>query len=146
MLRRAEPALVRYVYLLAPTDDPDHPRFVVDADVLDFDDGSRRGKPLPKGESDLALRAALRRLEDPAARRRRSPTCTPQLEPDFVYDEEFHVSSVSAYVPLTDDDGTSCATPTAAASACSASTSPTRKMRVALDRRGRLALEDLARA
>src|SRR5690348_2728019 len=33
-IRAAEPQLLRYAYVLMPGDDPDHPRFVVDADVL----------------------------------------------------------------------------------------------------------------
>ena len=37
-IRAAEPALIHYAYLLAPTDDPHAPRFVVDADVLELEE------------------------------------------------------------------------------------------------------------
>src|SRR5580765_5242025 len=50
MMRRAEPDLVHYVYLLAPTDDPDTARFIADADVLEFHALEADGKPLPAGE------------------------------------------------------------------------------------------------
>ena len=33
-------------------------------------------------------------------------SCTAAVEPDFVRDPDFGVNSISAYVPLTDDDGT----------------------------------------
>src|SRR6185312_9013936 len=104
MLRRAEPALVHYVYLLAPSDDPNKPRFVVDADVLAFDDLEAQGKPLPKGESISHFGQPFDVAKIPLLKKALA-TCTPQLEPDFVYDEEFHVSSVSAYVPLSNDNG-----------------------------------------
>jgi HAMP domain-containing protein len=31
--------------------------------------------------------------------------CSTQLEPDFVWDDQFKVNSISAYVPMTDDNG-----------------------------------------
>ena len=42
---------MQYAYLLAPTDDPDNPQFLVDADVLDYNASSTRGEKLPEGES-----------------------------------------------------------------------------------------------
>jgi class 3 adenylate cyclase/HAMP domain-containing protein len=138
MLRRAEPALVHYVYLLAPTGDPKHARFVVDADVLAFDDLEAQGKPLPKGESishfgqDYDL-SKIPLLEKSLA------TCSAQLEPDFVYDEEFHVNSVSAYVPLTDDDGHILRAADGTCLGVLGVDITDRKMQVALDRAGLLA-------
>lgn len=112
MVRRAEPDLVHYVYILAPTKDPEVARFVVDADVLEFRQLLARGQALPAGEdpdkiSDFNLAYPLvdenghhiELLEKALAE------CTPQFEEDFVYDDVYQVNSVSAYVPLSDDSG-----------------------------------------
>ncbi|HWU89804.1 MAG TPA: hypothetical protein VN253_21230, partial [Kofleriaceae bacterium] len=45
VIRSAEPALIQYVYLLAPSGDPAHPRFVADADVLELRARLAAGKP-----------------------------------------------------------------------------------------------------
>jgi class 3 adenylate cyclase len=101
-IRAAEPSLIHYAYLLAPTDDPKTPRFVVDANVLELEARIARGetvtedishfnKPFDVSEIPLLGRA----LTD----------CTPQLEPDFVADPAFGVRSISAYVPLVDARG-----------------------------------------
>jgi class 3 adenylate cyclase len=90
VLRQTEASLVRYAYLLAPTADPDRPRFVVDADVLagtaDGDDVSHFAKPYDVAKLPLLRRALVE--------------CRPFVEQDFVYDAEFGVHSVSAYYPV----------------------------------------------
>jgi class 3 adenylate cyclase len=103
MIRTAEPALVHYAYLLAPTPDPNVAKFVVDADVLALEAKAARGEPLPAGgishfnqSYDISKIPLLARA---------LATCTPELEPAFVHDDEFDVNSISAYVPLTDDEG-----------------------------------------
>ena len=103
-IRNADPSLVQYVYLLAPTDDPNAPQFVVDADVLALRDKLAAGKPLAAGERISHFGqpydvSAIPLLERALA------TCERQLEPDLVYDSEFDVHSVSAYVPLQDSTG-----------------------------------------
>ncbi|MBK9036828.1 MAG: HAMP domain-containing protein [Myxococcales bacterium] len=89
-IRAAEPGLIRYVYVLVPTADPDQPRFVVDADVLagapDDPELSHFAQPYDVSDVPLLKRALLE--------------CTPQMESTFVYDPAFKVHSVSAYVPL----------------------------------------------
>ena len=106
MVRRAEPDLVRFVYLLAPTGDPATAKFVVDADVLDYHARQARGEPLPATVDTIsALRHRLRGRRVPAAAAALDD-CTPQYEQDFVEDEAFERRSMSAYVPLTDDNGT----------------------------------------
>lgn len=94
-IRAAEPALIRYVYILVPTDDPDQPRFVVDADVLagapDDPELSHFGHRYDVSKVPV-LRAAL--LE-----------CAARMETDFVYDPDFKVHSVSAYAPLRGPQG-----------------------------------------
>ena len=104
MIRSAEPSLLRYAYLLAPTSDPDHPRFVVDADVLAFDELVSQGKPLPEGESISHFNEPYDVTEIPLLKKALAE-CREQQEPEFVWDAKFGVSSISAYVPLMDDDG-----------------------------------------
>src|SRR6185503_3105803 len=104
LIRSAEPALITYAYLLAPTDEPTQPRFVADADVLALRAKVEAGIPLAKHELishfdqryDVSaiplLQAALRE-------------CSSQLEPELVHDSGFDVSSISAYIPLSDRAG-----------------------------------------
>jgi class 3 adenylate cyclase len=73
-IRAAEPGLIRYVYVLVPTADPDHPRFVVDADVLagapDAPELSHFGQAYDVGDVPLLKQA----LADTRRWRRRSST------------------------------------------------------------------------
>ena len=135
MLRRAEPALVRYAYLLAPGPDPDHPRFVVDADVLELE-----AKPQPDGESISHFAQPYDVSEIPLLKKALA-TCSAQLEPDFVRDETFNVNSVSAYVPLTDDDGNVLRARDGSCLGILGVDITDAKMRVALDHAGLLALK-----
>lgn len=102
-IRRAEPALIQYAYLLAPTGDPQHPRFLADADVLALRARQAAGERVQEQVShfgqpyDIASFPLLRRaLEE----------CSPQLEGELVPDAAFGVSSVSAYFPVRSIDGT----------------------------------------
>ena len=104
MVRSVEPALVHYAYLLVPTADPKHPRFVVDADVLEYEALEAAGKPLPENESISHFNSDYDISGLPLLEKALTE-CTPQQEHEFVYDAKFKVSSVSAYTPLTDDDG-----------------------------------------
>jgi len=99
MIRGAEPDLIHYVYLLTPTDDADHPRFVVDADVLEL-----LGKPLAEGEEISHFNQPYP-VDDVPALKKALVECTPQMETDFVHDPVFDVNSVSAYTPLAGPDG-----------------------------------------
>jgi class 3 adenylate cyclase/HAMP domain-containing protein len=139
MLRAAEPSLVQFAYLVVPTADANHAKFVVDADVLDFEARAARGESLPAGgishfnqDYDVSQIPELRRaLAD----------CTPQLEPEFVKDEEFGVRSISAYVPLTDDEGRVLRDPGGRCLGILGIDITDRKMRVALDKAGWLAIK-----
>jgi class 3 adenylate cyclase len=104
LLRGTEPELMQYAYLLAPSDDPANPTFVVDADVLDFNARLARGEQLPEGESVSHFNLPYDVTGFPLLAKALAE-CTPQQEKDFVYDEKFKVNSVSAYVPLTDREG-----------------------------------------
>ncbi len=103
MIRSAEPALVQFAYLVVPTADPAHARFVVDADTLDFETRAARGEKLPAG--GISHFGQDYDVSDIPELQRALAECAPHLEPSFVKDEQFDVRSISAYVPLTDDDG-----------------------------------------
>ncbi len=103
-IRSAEPRLIQYAYLLAPTDDPDRPRFIADADVLELRAKVAAGKALAKHEKISHFNQSYDVSEIPLLRKALD-ACERQLEPDFVHDPEFGVSSVSAYIPLPDLHG-----------------------------------------
>jgi class 3 adenylate cyclase len=96
-IRSAEPTLIHYVYMLTPTDDPKTPKFVVDADVLELNARIARGETVTE---DISHYNKPYDVKDIPLLEEALTTCTSQLEPDFVRDPTFGVSSVSAYVPL----------------------------------------------
>ena len=100
-IRATEPALIHYAYLLAPTDDPKAPRFVVDADVLELNARLARGERV----EDISHFNKPYDLKDTPLLERALTECTSEVEPDFVPDPTFGVRSISAYVPLTDGHG-----------------------------------------
>ncbi len=90
VIRGTEPELVRFAYILMPTDDPDQARFVADADVLE---GSINGEEISHFNQlyDVSAMPVLRRaLQE----------CASFVEHDFVWDPDFQVHSVSAYYPI----------------------------------------------
>ena len=138
-LRRTEPELMQYAYLLAPTDDPNNPRFVVDADVLDFNARIARGEKLPEGES-VSHFALPYDVSGVPLLKKALADCTTQLENDFVWDAKFKVNSVSAYVPLTDLTGTALRDGNGRCLGVLGLDITDRRMRVALDNAGALAI------
>ena len=98
-IRGAEPALIQYAYLLSPTSDPAKPRFVADADVLALRAKLAAGQPLTGPEKISHIGQVYDISGFPLLLRALS-ACERQLEPDFIADAEFGVSSVSAYYPL----------------------------------------------
>ena len=104
MIRGAEPDLIHYVYLLTPTADPDNPKFVVDADVLELLGKIARGEVLPEGEEISHFNQAYDVSEIPLLKKA-LVDCTTEIETEFVHDPVFNVNSVSAYHPLTSADG-----------------------------------------
>jgi class 3 adenylate cyclase len=104
VIRSAEPRLIQYAYLLAPTEDPDHPRFIADADVLELRAKVAAGRPLAKHEKISHFNQPYDVAEIPLLKQAIAG-CAPRFEPDFVHDSEFDVNSVSAYIPLSDLTG-----------------------------------------
>ena len=139
MIRAAEPALVHYAYLLAPTADPKHPKFVVDADVLEFEALEARGATLPPNESISHFNSDYD-ISDLPLLEKALTECSGQQERDFIYDAKFKVSSVSAYMPLTDDDGNVLRDAHGKCLGVLGLDITDRKMRAALDDAGSLAL------
>lgn len=103
-IRATESKLIHFVYLLAPGDTPDTPRFVVDADVLAMRAKLAKGQELAEHE-DISHFNQVYDVADVPLLRKALAECTPQLEPEFVYDKDFDLSSVSAYIPLADLSG-----------------------------------------
>ena len=139
MIRSVEPSLIHYAYLLAPTADRMHARFVADADVLAYEALEAKHQPLPENESISHFGqaydvSALPLLQQALAE------CSPQQETEFAYDEKFKVSSISAYMPITDDDGHALRDATGACLGVLGLDVTDRKMREALDAAGVLAL------
>ena len=100
-IRAAEPALIHYAYLLAPTGDPHQPRFVVDADVLELEARLARGEQV----EDISRFGKPYDVTDLPVLARALAECTSQLEPELVLDKAFGVRSMSAYTPLVDARG-----------------------------------------
>jgi class 3 adenylate cyclase len=140
MLRRTEPDLMRYAYVLTPTDDPDVPKFIADADVLDYNARTARGEKLPEGESISHFNLPYE-VKDIPLLKKALADCSTQLEPDFVYDEKFKVSSISAYVPMTNDDGQVLRDDKGRCLAVLGLDITDKQMRVALDRAGGIAIK-----
>lgn len=102
MIRGSEPDLIRFAYLLAPTEDPAKPRFVADADVLELRKKEAAGT-LAEGDEISHFNATYE--DDIPLLKAALASCTRQFEKDFVYDPTFDLKSVSAYIPLTSLDG-----------------------------------------
>jgi class 3 adenylate cyclase len=136
-IRRSEPDLIQYAYLLAPTDDPDHPRFVVDADVLDLRAKAATGAKTEK----ISHFNQPYSVADIPLLKKALTECTPQFETDFVYDAEFRVNSVSAYIPLVDLAGEPLRDDKGRCSGVLGVDITDRKMRAALDATSSLAIK-----
>lgn len=140
LIRQTEPDLIHFAYLLAPTADPDKPRFVVDADVLALRAKVARGEKLDEHE-DISHFAKEYDVSEIPLLKQALADCTRQFEPDFVYDEQFAVSSVSAYIPLADLDGKPLRDRQGRCLGVLGVDITDRKMRIALDAAGGLAIK-----
>ncbi len=96
-LRDTEKALIRFVYTFVPTPDDNLALYLVDADVI---------KDTAEGAEDIShLGSEFDVTEFPVARQALRENKV-LVEPEYTYDEEFKVSSISGYAPVLDADGT----------------------------------------
>jgi class 3 adenylate cyclase len=137
MIRGAEPDLIRYAYLLAPTADPSKPRFVVDADVLELRAKEAAGT-LAESEQISHFNQAYE--DDIPLLKQALATCTSQFEQEFVYDKTFDLNSVSAYTPLSELSGTTLRDDSGRCLGVLGVDISDKNMRAALDTAGSLAI------
>ncbi|MBA3463892.1 MAG: HAMP domain-containing protein [Deltaproteobacteria bacterium] len=103
VIRSAEPELIRYAYVLTPTDDPNNPKFVVDADVLQLVAKAASGVP---GETeDISHFNKTYDVSEVPVLKKALVECAPYMESEFVHDPVFNVNSVSSYAPIAGLDG-----------------------------------------
>jgi class 3 adenylate cyclase len=102
-VRATEERLVHYIYLFAPTSDPNTAAYVVDADVLRDMERQAAGEAL---EGDLTHFASPFDISEFPVARRVIAEKTPLVEEKYSYDAEFHVNSLTGYAPILARDGT----------------------------------------
>ena len=102
IIRKAEPELIQYVYILIPTKDPNNSQFLVDADVLQLTALQEQGKPVNEEISRFGLDYNI--AEMPFIRQVFA-TQTLTVEDDMSDDPVYHTRSFSAYAPLFDKQG-----------------------------------------
>ena len=138
VIRGSEPELIRFSYLLAPTADPNKPRFVVDADVLELRAKQAAGT-LGAGEDISHFNKTYE--DDIPLLKEALQRCARRFEEDFVYDKTFALSSVSAYIPLSDLDGVPLRDESGRCLGVLGVDISDRNMRAALDAAGSLAIQ-----
>ncbi len=102
-IREVDGRLVRYIYLFAPTADPDHARYLADADALGLLFRRAKGEKIADEEitrfgSDFDISlfpVAKAALADGKS----------AVEHEYSWDDAFKVNSVSGYSPVTGKDG-----------------------------------------
>ena len=139
MIRQAEPGLIRYAYLLAPGTDPQKPRFIADADVLELLGKVAAGSA--PADTEISHFGQEYDVSGIPLLGKALADCTPLLEPDFVYDDAFEVNSISAYHPLAGPDGEGLRGPDGTCLAVLGVDIADTDMRTALDEAGNLAIK-----
>ena len=102
-VRATEERLVHYIYLFAPTPDPDTALFVVDADLLADRDLVEAGE---LSADELTHFGSPFDLSDFPVARRAIAEGIPLVEEDYTWDEAYGVNSLTGYAPLFSRDGT----------------------------------------
>jgi len=101
-VRAVESTLVHYIYVFRPTADPNTALYLVDADVLE-DRAKRAAGEETKG--DISHFGSSFDLSEFPVARRVVAERIPMVEPNFTYDAEFKVNSLTGYAPLMSRDG-----------------------------------------
>jgi class 3 adenylate cyclase/HAMP domain-containing protein len=97
-MRDTDKALIHYVYLVTPTEDPGKAEYLVDADVIDLKKDGAADDEISHFNSELditpfpVMQKALQDRKD-------------IVEDQFVYDETFKINTVSGYAPVLSKDG-----------------------------------------
>ncbi|MBS0307677.1 MAG: HAMP domain-containing protein [Proteobacteria bacterium] len=101
-IRAAEPALIKYVYILTPTPDSQASRFLVDADVQILVARQKRGEKVAEEISHFGLPYDIsgRPLIQQAFRDKAL-----MVEKEFTPDPKYNTNSLSAYAPILDGNG-----------------------------------------
>lgn len=97
-IRDTEKDLIRFVYLLTPTDDVNTAKYLVDADVLTLKAEGASSDDISHFNSDLDI-------SEYADMKKVFSIHAPIVESEYVHDEEFDINSVSGYAPVMSSDG-----------------------------------------
>ncbi|MGA2975506.1 MAG: adenylate/guanylate cyclase domain-containing protein [Spirochaetia bacterium] len=96
-IRAVESRLAHFIYIFAPTRDPNTALYVVDGDVLAARAGADTGAPISSAVSHYNSQFDLTDL--PVARRVLAEK-SPLVEDSWSYDPSFNVNSITGYAPL----------------------------------------------
>ncbi|HBR68325.1 MAG TPA: hypothetical protein DEA55_03005 [Rhodospirillaceae bacterium] len=97
-IRDTEKSLIRYIYLVTPTDDSNRARFLVDADVI-------TDKIKGEKEEDISHYNLEIDISEFPLMRKAFEEKTREVEDEYVYDEAYRINTVSGYAPVFDADG-----------------------------------------
>jgi class 3 adenylate cyclase len=98
LIRDTQKNLIRYVYIVAATKDPNITKYLVDADVIALKAEGSPDEEISHFNSDLET-VDFPVLQEAIASKK------PLVENEYTYDEAFKVNSVSGYAPILDADG-----------------------------------------
>jgi class 3 adenylate cyclase/HAMP domain-containing protein len=100
-VRATEKRLVHYIYLFVRTPNPNTALYVVDADAITPAQGGTSDAPT----SDASHFGSVFDISAFPVARRALAESVPLVEPGWSYDPDFHVNSLTGYVPVLGQDG-----------------------------------------
>lgn len=98
-IRSTNPTLILYVYILAPGDNPDIARFVVDADVIRLREIEKRSGKAPEEISGFNLEYDIHDQKQTVTALIQR---TPQVGDHFITDPDYHTNSLMGLAPIFD--------------------------------------------
>ncbi|MDH4200035.1 MAG: adenylate/guanylate cyclase domain-containing protein [Spirochaetia bacterium] len=104
-IRDIEPDLIRYVYTLMPGQKPGFSRFVVDADVLSLVEEEKKSNEKSEEISHFGQEYDISDPEEMFFLRKALYEKKGLTEENLVYDEEYNLNAISAYMPIYSADG-----------------------------------------